>query len=37
MELNNTKDIFAELLRAASRGYGERSVENPAVDIIEAT
>ena len=34
MELNNTKDIFAELLRAASRGYGERSVENPAVDFI---
>lgn len=34
MELNNTKDIFAELLRAASRGYGERSVENPAVNFI---
>ena len=34
MKLNNTKDIFAELLRAASRGYGERSVENPAVNFI---
>lgn len=34
MKLNNTKDIFAELLRAASRGYGDRSVENPAVNFI---
>ena len=35
MRLNNTKDIYAELLRAASRGYGNRNIENPAVDFIK--
>lgn len=34
MKLDNTKDIFAELLRAASRGYGDRNIENPAVSFI---
>ena len=34
MKLDNTKDIFAELLRAASRGYGDRNIENPSVSFI---
>ena len=35
MDITNMKELYAELIKAAGRGYRNRSITNPAVDFTK--
>ena len=35
MKIENMKDLYEELLRASSKGFGGRTITNPAVDFTQ--
>ena len=35
MDITNMKELYAELIKAAGRGFRNRSITNPAVDFTK--